>query len=73
MTIAVMPEDADERWLIAVSSQSPVTARGLGDEDADVVLRGSAVALYLTLWNRSDEVGDEQLELWAESVRVTWC
>jgi uncharacterized protein (TIGR03083 family) len=72
LTIAVLPEDADERWLVAISSQPPVTARGLGDEDADVVLRGSAVALYLTLWNRSDEVADERLELWAESVRVTW-
>ena len=72
MTIAVLPEDADERWLVAISSQRPVTARGLGDDDADVVLRGSAVALYLTLWNRSDEVSDERLELWAENVRVTW-
>jgi uncharacterized protein (TIGR03083 family) len=72
MTIAVLPDDADERWLVAISSQPPVTARGLGDEDADVVLRGSAVALYLTLWNRSDEISDERLELWAESVRVTW-
>jgi uncharacterized protein (TIGR03083 family) len=72
ITIAVLPEDADERWLVAISSQRPVTARGLGDEDADVVLRGSAVALYLTLWNRSDEVSDEHLDLWAENVRVTW-
>jgi uncharacterized protein (TIGR03083 family) len=72
ITIAVLPEDADQRWLIAVSSQAPVTARGLGDEDADVVLRGSAVALYLTLWNRSDEVSDDSLELWAEGARVTW-
>jgi uncharacterized protein (TIGR03083 family) len=72
MTIAVMPEDAEERWLIAISSQAPVTARGLGDEEADVVLRGSAVALYLTLWNRSDEVSDERLDLWAESVQISW-
>jgi uncharacterized protein (TIGR03083 family) len=72
ITIAVLPEDADRRWLIAVSSQPPVTARGLGDEEADVVLRGSAVALYLTLWNRSDEVSDESLDLWAEGARVTW-
>lgn len=71
-TIAVLPEDADQRWLVALSTQQPVTARGLGDEDADVVLRGSAVALYLTLWNRSDEVADERLELWAEGARVTW-
>jgi uncharacterized protein (TIGR03083 family) len=72
MTIAVLPEDADQRWLLAVSRQAPVTTRGLGDEEADVVLRGSAVALYLTLWNRSDEVRDEGFELWAEGARVTW-
>jgi hypothetical protein len=28
--------------------------------------------LYLTLWNRSDEVSDERLELWAEDAHVTW-
>jgi uncharacterized protein (TIGR03083 family) len=72
LTIAVLPEDADQRWLVAISGQAPVTARGLGDHEADVVLRGSAVALYLTLWNRSDEVSDESLELWAEGARVTW-
>jgi len=72
LTIAVLPEDAEQRWLVAVSRQSPVTARGLGDEEADVVLRGSAVALYLTLWNRSDEVSDESLDLWPEGARVTW-
>ena len=72
LTIAVLPEDVDERWLIAISDQPPVTARGLGDEDADVVLHGSAVALYLTLWNRSDEVSDDRLDLWAEGARVTW-
>ena len=72
LTIAVLPDDADQRWLVALSAQRPVTARGLGDEEADVVLRGSAVALYLTLWNRSDEVSDESLDLWAEAARVTW-
>lgn len=72
LTIAVLPEDSEQCWLVAVSSQAPVTARGLGDEDADVVLRGTAVALYLTLWNRSDEVSDDSLQLWAEQARVTW-
>ena len=57
---------------MAVSPQAPVTARGLGDEEADVVVRGSAVALYLTLWNRSDEVTAEGLDLWAEGAQVTW-
>jgi len=72
MTIAVLPEDADERWLVAVSRQVPVTTRGLGDDEADVILRGPAIALYLTLWSRSDEIRDESLELWADSARVTW-
>lgn len=72
MTIAVMPDDADQRWLVAVSRQAPVTVRGLGDEEADVVLRGSAVALYLTLWNRSDEVSDESLALRVEGAQVIW-
>ncbi|HEY3529045.1 MAG TPA: maleylpyruvate isomerase family mycothiol-dependent enzyme [Nocardioides sp.] len=72
LTIAILPEDAEQRWLVALSPQPPVTARGLGDEEADVLLRGSAVALYLTLWNRSDEVSDESLDLWAEAARVTW-
>jgi uncharacterized protein (TIGR03083 family) len=71
MTIAVLPDDSEQRWLVALSTQQPVTARGLGDDDADVVLRGSAVALYLTLWNRSDEVSDDRLDLWAEDARVT--
>jgi len=39
---------------------------------ADIVLDGSAVALFLTLWNRSDEVSAEGLSLWSEGVRVTW-
>jgi uncharacterized protein (TIGR03083 family) len=72
MTIAVLPDDSDARWLVALSDQPPVTARGLGDDEAEVVLRGSAVALYLTLWNRSDEASDDRLELWAEGARVTW-
>jgi uncharacterized protein (TIGR03083 family) len=71
-TVAVLPDDADERWLVSVSDRPPVTARGLGDQDADVVLRGSAAALYLTLWNRSDEVSADGFELWADGASVTW-
>ena len=41
--------------LVTVSEQPAVTERD-GDGDADVVLEGTAVALYLALWNRSDEV-----------------
>ena len=71
-TVAVLPDDAAERWLVTVSQEPPVTVRGRGDDDADVVLRGSAVALYLTLWNRSDEVSADGFASWAEQARVTW-
>jgi uncharacterized protein (TIGR03083 family) len=71
-TVAVLPDDADERWRVVVSAEPPVTERGAGDEAADIVLRGPAVALYLTLWNRSDEVDAEGLDLWTEKVRVRW-
>jgi uncharacterized protein (TIGR03083 family) len=71
-TVAVLPDDAEERWLVSVSDQAPVTQRGMGGEAADVVLRGSAVALYLTLWNRSDEVSADGFGLWADAARVTW-
>jgi uncharacterized protein (TIGR03083 family) len=71
-TIAVLPDDSERRWLVTVSDAPPVTRRGEGDASADVVLDGSAVALFLTLWNRSDEVSAEGLGLWSEGVRVTW-
>jgi uncharacterized protein (TIGR03083 family) len=71
-TVAVLPDDAVERWLVTVSDRPPRTQRGAGDEGADVVLRGSAVALYLTLWNRSDEVAADGFGLWADGASVTW-
>jgi uncharacterized protein (TIGR03083 family) len=71
-TVAVLPDDAVERWLVTVSDRPPRTQRGAGDEEADVVLRGSAVALYLTLWNRSDEVAADGFGLWADGASVTW-
>ena len=71
MTIAVLPTDADRAWLVHVSSEPAVTERVAGD--ADVVLQGSAVALYLTLWNRSDEVVPEgDWDVWTEGSPIRW-
>lgn len=68
--VAVSPDDSDLRWRVTVSDDPPVTQRGRGDEDSEVVLRGSAGALYLTLWNRSHQVTADGFHLWAERVRV---
>ncbi len=68
---AVRPTDAEQSWVVRVSDQPAVTDRD-GDGDADVVLESTAVALYLTLWNRSDEVTADGLALWHDLARVNW-
>ncbi len=71
LTIAVRPTDADRSWRVRVSAAPPAVERN-GDGPADMLLTGSAVALYLSLWNRSEEVGAEGFELWRRLARVSW-
>jgi uncharacterized protein (TIGR03083 family) len=75
MSIAVRPTDADRAWLVHLSEQPAVTERvpGRSSAEADVVLQGPAVALYLTLWNRSDEVVPEgEWDIWTEGSPIRW-
>jgi uncharacterized protein (TIGR03083 family) len=71
-TVAVLPDDADAGWTVTVTQRPPTTVREVSPDEADVVLRGPSVALYLTLWNRSDELEDAGLDLWPDGARVTW-
>jgi hypothetical protein len=72
-TFAVRPEDAEEAWLVHVSTEPAVTERHPhGHAHGDVVLEGSAVGLYLALWNRSDTVDADGFDLWRERARITW-
>ena len=73
-------------WLVELSHGPPVTTRFTGPApDADVDLTGPAVALYLTLWNRSDEARPTDWPTdgatdgpgggwddWRDSAQVTW-
>ena len=76
LRVLVQPDDADESWLVEVSRRPAVTTRRPhpveAADRADVVVRAPSVALYLALWNRSDEVGvdsDEfQLPDWSSAV-----
>jgi hypothetical protein len=49
---------------------------GPSADEADVVdVRGTAVQVYLALWNRGDEVScsdPELLERWRSDVQVLW-
>jgi uncharacterized protein (TIGR03083 family) len=79
MTIAVRPSDADRSWLVHVSSAPAVTERSVASSlepvgtDADIFLDGTAVQLYLSLWNRSDEVIPEgDWDVWVEGAQIRW-
>ena len=70
-TFAIRPTDVDRSWLVHVSSEPAVVERDVHGH-ADVVLEASAEALYLALWNRTDEVTADGFELWRDVARVTW-
>ena len=80
----VLPTDdapvADRSWLVRVGRAPALTTRRegrsadalRGEVPADVVLRGTAVELYLALWNRGDEVWPEGVADWWEAAAVEW-
>jgi hypothetical protein len=76
--IAVRPEEGAGGWLVEVSAAPPVTTPFVGKlPEADVELTGSAVALYLTLWNRSDEASPADgpgggWDDWRDSAQISW-
>jgi uncharacterized protein (TIGR03083 family) len=77
-TMAVVPTDADRRWILQVAERLTVEPGDppVTDDGAAATISGSAAALYLALWNRGDEVEvtgrPELLEHWRATQRVTW-
>jgi uncharacterized protein (TIGR03083 family) len=55
--LVVAPDDVPDWWLVRLGPGPPVTTRLAGPpvdvDDADWVLEGTAVDLYLALWNRA--------------------
>ena len=74
--IVVRPSGSTCGWTVTVSGSPPVTVRTDRPEvaDADILLEGDPVALYLTLWNRSDEISPAGggWDLWRDSAQVRW-
>ncbi len=59
LTIGVLADESPNGWLVAVSQAPAVVTIAARDEVAEragVRLSGPAAAVYLTLWNRSDEL-----------------
>ncbi len=76
IAIGVLADESPTGWLVEVGERPAVVTIALPEEvaeRADVRLEGAAVAVYLTLWNRSDEldVDDRALDPW-RGAPITW-
>ena len=77
-TVAVVPTDADRRWVLHVDERLTVDPGDppVAGDGAAATISGSATALYLALWNRGDEVEiagrSELLDHWRATQRITW-
>ncbi len=74
----VRPREGGRAWRVDVQPDGAVVTTRLGDGDLDgTTLTGSAVALYLALWNRTDPAAVEDpasvlSDVWRERARVRW-
>lgn len=74
-TVLVAPTNVDHRWTLYLQPDSTVVERAaVGAPDA--TLTGTAVGLYLGLWNRGEEVGSagrlDVLEQWRAGEQIHW-
>lgn len=74
-TILVRAVDTGHAWTLRVSDGPVVTTPG-GTGSADAEFTGTAVQLYLSLWNRADDMTvsgrADVIEQWRSQVRVRW-
>lgn len=75
-TVLVRADDTGHAWTVRVSDGPVVTTIGPADEPSQVAFSGTAVQLYLSLWNRADEITTngrpDIVEQWRSHVRVRW-
>ena len=75
-TVLVRAEDTGHAWTVRISDGPVVTTPGEPGEPPDVEFGGTAVQLYLSLWNRADEITTngrpDIVEQWRSHVRVRW-
>lgn len=73
--ILVQTTDTDHAWTVRVSEGPIVTTVG-HTAPPDIVFSASAGQLYLSLWNRADEITadgrPDVLDQWRSQIRVRW-
>jgi uncharacterized protein (TIGR03083 family) len=74
-TVLVRADDTGHAWTLRIGEGPIVTAPG-GTERPGVVFSGTAAQLYLSLWNRADEIATDGrsvlVDQWREHVRIRW-
>jgi uncharacterized protein (TIGR03083 family) len=74
-TVLVRTSDTGHAWTLRISDGPVVTTPG-ATERPEAVLSGTAVQLYLSLWNRADQLTatgrPELVDQWRKQVRIRW-
>jgi uncharacterized protein (TIGR03083 family) len=74
-TVLIRTDDTGHGWTLRISDGPTVAAPG-AIERPEVVFSGTAVQLYLSLWNRADEITtngrSDLIEQWRKQIRIRW-
>lgn len=74
-TVLLRADDTGNAWTLRIGEGPIVTTPG-GTERPGVVFSGTAVQLYLSLWNRADEITtsgrSDLVDQWRKHVRIRW-
>lgn len=74
LRVHVVPDDADAAWTLELGPEGARCTRDRRDQP-DTSVTGTAVGVYLGLWNRGRhlrETGRPLLDLWSDVQRITW-
>ena len=74
-TVLVRTSDTGHAWTLRIGEGPIVTTPGATDRP-EAEISGTAVQLYLSLWNRADEITTDGrpdlLDQWRQQVRIRW-
>ena len=74
-TVLVRTDDTGHAWTLRISHGPIVTTPG-ETERPEALFSGTAVQLYLSLWNRADEITSngrsDLVDQWRRQIRIRW-
>ena len=73
--VLIRTDDTGHAWTLRISD-GPIVATQGAIERPEVVFSGTAVQLYLSLWNRADEITtngrSDLIDQWRKQIRIRW-